>query len=95
MATGNFFPGRSSDRIQYSKIVHAALVCTEGMSVCENVVLDVSVFYARLLGIFFLHLLRYGLEKSWHQKGVTVGDSSFYSSFDFPSFMCTEMLKCF
>lgn len=53
-----------TDCIQYSKIVHTALVCTEGMNVCENVVLDVSVFYARLLGIFFLHLLRYGLEKS-------------------------------
>lgn len=53
MATGNFFPGRSSDRIQYSKIVHTALVCTEEMNVCENVVLDVSVFLCKTVRYFF------------------------------------------
>jgi len=33
--------------------------------------------------------------KNRPQKGGTVGDSSFYSRFDFPGLTYVEILKCF
>lgn len=42
-----------TDCIQCNKIVHAVLVCTEGMNVRESVILDVSSCFMQDVRYFF------------------------------------------
>lgn len=80
--------------MQHSEIVHFISSCTEGINVHENVASWMSHLDVKTIRLFFpLHLLRYVHEKNWHEKGAVVGDSSFYSSFDFLGFMYIEMSK--
>lgn len=57
---------------------------------CVSVLCNTVIFF-----FFFSICSDMCLRRSDIKKGVSVGDSSFYSSFDFPGFMYIEMLKCF